>query len=68
MKHKFSYEHIEASYRSKLRALNPGSKNLSGAYNYAKLVIKNNTNWHNAVVMGITLSVIGKIFEHCSKA
>ena len=68
MIHKFSYEHN----RSKITALqlHPKiiGKNLSEAI-YANLV--NKITYHCgilAVVMGIILSIIGKYFEHCSKA
>ena len=68
--HKFSYEHNIEHKKSKLRALNPemiGKNYLEP--NYANLVIKNNKSYTNtncgiiAVVMGIILSVIGKILS-----
>ena len=70
---KFSYEHNIEHSRSKLRALNPeiiGKIHLQP--NDANLVIKIIKSYTNcniiAVVMGITLSIIGNLFEQCSKA
>ena len=73
MMHKFSYEHNIEHNRSKIRALYP--KIIGKIYlelNYANLVIKIIKSYTNcgiiAVVKGIILSIIGKFFEHCSKA
>ena len=75
MMHKCSYEHNIEHIRSNIGALNASFpkitfKSLSGARAY--LVIKNNRIIYKcdiiALVMGIILSIIGKFFEHFSKA
>ena len=78
MMHKFSYEHnIEHNIEhntSTIRALHPKimGENLSGAYNCANLVIKNNKVtyklWHNCSSRGLNIEHNRQIFEHCSKA
>ena len=76
MIHKFSYEHNTEHNRSKIRILHPkiiGKIHVEPNYwVYANLVIKIIKSYANCdifvVVMGIILSMIGKFFEHCSRA
>ena len=67
MRYNFSHEHN----MSNIKALQYSIMNRLES-NYANVVIKNNKIvyelWHIVVHMGIILSIMGKFFEHCSKA